>query len=112
MNDLNTATMPHDTIMMEAQEGVDLAIIEITAPTEYPGLAKTGEVVTFTILEHSGEGHYRITGKCAKKTTIARQGCIPLPPKVRKSKKGENIGQSPYFQTRLFPKCVIFLNVL
>ena len=56
MNDLNTATMPDDTVTIEAQEGVDMAVIEITQPTEYPGFAKTGEVVTFTVLEHSGEG--------------------------------------------------------
>ena len=56
MNDLNTATMPDDTVMIEVQEGVDMAVIEITQPTEYPGFAKTGEVVTFTVLEHSGKG--------------------------------------------------------
>ena len=40
--------------MIEAQEGIDFAIIEITSPTAYPDFAKTGEVVSFMLKEHSG----------------------------------------------------------
>ena len=113
MNDLNTATMPDDTVMIEAQEGVDLAIIEITAPTEYPGFAKTGQIVTFTILEHSGEGTPAYNRQMCKEL-----GRETLPHKVKKSEKKrkkekERNKEKKHSTVTLlpspnFPKCVIF----
>ena len=79
MNDLNTATMPDDTVTIEAQEGVDIAVIEITQPTVYPGFAKTGEVVTFTVLEHSGEGTLMYKIEMYKEINYYAAGMYDLP---------------------------------